>query len=217
MIKADDVLPPDLSRYVEQHSSNEPDFLRNQRHAAEAEMPQAKMISGAYQGRILSMLSQMLQPRVILELGTYTAYATQCLAEGLPEDGKIYTLERNLDLKDLIFENISKGLKKNQIEVIFQDAQAFIESTNLNFDLVFLDANKKQYLDYFELLIPKMSSGGIILADNVLWKGKVLNSVAEKDKIMAVLHEFNEKVKNDHRVEVVMLPIRDGLSLIRKK
>lgn len=217
MIKTDDILPSKLSHYVEQYTTDEPDILKNQRQAAEVEMSQAKMISGAYQGRFLSMISKMLQPRTILELGTYTGYATQCLAEGLPPNGKIYTLERNLELRNLILENISKGLKKNQIEVIFQDAQEFIETTNLDFDLVFLDANKKQYLNYFELLIPKMNSGGVILADNILWKGKVLDSVAEKDKITATLHKFNEKVKHDNRVEVVMLPIRDGLSLIRKK
>lgn len=218
MIKVDNVLPEDLSFYIESFSESEPIFLKEQRLEAEKDIHGAKMISGAYQGRLLSLISKMKNPKTILELGTYTGYATQCLAEGLREDGVIYTLERNIELKPIIDKNLEKSKYKNQIKVIFEDAKKFVENTEQLFDLVFLDANKKQYLNYYHLLLPKLNKGGVILADNILWKGKVLNDNGLfEDKMAMALHQFNEFVKTDQRVEVVMLPLRDGLSMIRKK
>ncbi|MBV7439859.1 O-methyltransferase [Weeksellaceae bacterium TAE3-ERU29] len=212
-----DILPQELSDYIAAFSSNEPEYLTYVREKTEKEMHQPHMISGAFQGRFLSMISKLLKPKNILEIGTYTGYATLCLAEGLPENGKITTLDRDERVAEFYKPIFKDSNFSDKINAILVDAIEFLKNYNgEKWDLVFLDANKRKYIEYVELLLPQMESGGLILADNVLWKNKVLNNIDSKDKITKSLHEFNTFVKEDKRIEVVMLPIRDGLTMIRK-
>lgn len=207
----------DLDHYLALNSSPEPELLQKLRQRTSEEFEKHHMISGHVQGRFLSIMSKLKQPQHILEIGTFTGYATLCLAEGLKSDGKITTLDINADLKNFYLPYFSASGFAPQIDAVIQDAVEYLKETNDIYDLVFLDANKKQYIEYFELLIPKLKSNAIILADNTLWKGKVLENPEEHDKMTKALHDFNEYVAQDERVEVILLPLRDGISLIRKK
>ena len=214
---SNDILSQELSDYVSAFSSDEPEYLTYVREKTEKEMHQPHMISGAFQGRFLSLISKLVKPKNILEIGTFTGYATLCLAEGLSENGKITTLDRDERVAGFYKPVFKNSNFSDKINAILVDAIEFLKNyTGEKWDLVFLDANKRKYVEYVELLLPQIESGGLILADNVLWKNKVLNNIDSKDKITKSLHEFNTFVKEDKRIEAVMLPIRDGLTMIRK-
>ena len=173
-----------------------------------------QMMSGHLQGQLLSMLSKLIQPTVAVEIGTFTGYAALCLASGLAKNGKLYTMEVNEELEYLIRKYIDKAQMQDKIELTIGDAAEIIPNLPSPFDLVFLDAGKRFYADHFDLVIDKVRSGGMILVDNVLWSGKV--TLAKHDKDTQIIHAFNEKVLRDERVENVLLPIRDGINIIRK-
>ena len=174
-----------------------------------------RMLSGHYQGRVLSMISKMNSPKRILEIGTFTGYATLCLAEGLTDDGLIFTLDINAELEDMVRHNFSKSPLNNKINYIIGDAQQSLKKLNEIFDLVFIDADKKNNGVYYDLIFDQVRPGGIIIVDNVLWSGKVLNNAQDKDT--KNISTFNDQVAADKRVEKLILPVRDGLFVIRKK
>ena len=178
---------------------------------------QPRMLSGHFQGRFLSMISKMIQPISILEIGTYTGYSALCLAEGLKKGGKLTTIDKNAELEAFVRNFFEKSAYSENIEFVIADAMEYIPSINQSFDLVFIDADKGNYLNYYKLVIDMIPSGGYILADNVLWSGKVIDEKSMNDKDTKAIMEFNQFVMNDYRVENVLLPIRDGLFLIRKK
>ena len=174
-----------------------------------------RMLSGHYQGRVLSMLSKMISPKRILEIGTFTGYATLCLAEGLTQDGIIYTLDINEELEDMVRENFAKSPLNAKIKYILGDAQQSLAQLNETFDLVFIDADKKNNGTYYDLIFAQVRSGGLIIVDNVLWSGKIVNNAQDKDT--KNISSFNDKINEDQRVEKLILPVRDGLFVIRKK
>lgn len=174
-----------------------------------------RMISGHYQGRVLSLLSKMISPKRILEIGTFTGYATLCLAEGLTNEGIIYTLDINIELEDMVRENFAKSPLNSKIKYIIGDANESLKNINETLDLVFIDADKKNNGTYYDLVFDQVRPGGLIIVDNVLWSGKVLNEVQDKDT-KNITH-FNDKIAADERVEKLILPVRDGLFIIRKK
>lgn len=206
-----------LSRYVDEHTSAEPELLYKLNRETHLKVMQPRMLSGHFQGRLLSMLSKLIRPSLVLEIGTYTGYSALCLAEGLSENGVLHTIDNNPEREKLVARYIeASGMTKRIIPHI-GDAASVIPQIEGNFDLVFIDADKHNYGMYFEQVIGRMKPGGVILADNVLWSGKVIEPVNPKDEDTIALLEFNRQIKNDPRVEVVVLPIRDGLSLIRVK
>ena len=174
-----------------------------------------RMISGHYQGRVLSLLSKMISPKRILEIGTFTGYATLCLAEGLSNEGIIYTLDINVELEDMVRENFAKSPLNSKIKYIIGDANESLKNINETLDLVFIDADKKNNGTYYDLVFDQVRPGGLIIVDNVLWSGKVLQDVQDKDT-KNITH-FNDKIAADERVEKLILPVRDGLFIIRKK
>ena len=175
------------------------------------------MLSGHFQGRVLSMLSHMIRPTNILEIGTYTGYSALCLAEGLVDGGKILTIDKNEELEDLVEEFVQKSEYKDSITMMIGDAMQIVPTLEDSYDLVFIDADKGNYINYYNLVIDKLNPGGYILLDNVLWSGKVLEPAVEGDTDTAILIELNDLIHNDDRVQEVLLPIRDGLMLVRKK
>ena len=175
------------------------------------------MLSGAFQGRVLSMISKLIQPQSILEIGTYTGYSALCLAEGLKKEGVLYTIDKNEELEELQYKYFKKSEYTNQIKQFIGNAIDIIPSINNKFDLVFIDADKSNYLNYFDLIINKMNSGGVILSDNVLWSGKVVEELNPKDIDTKILLEYNKRLNEDNRLETVLLPIRDGLTISRVK
>lgn len=204
-----------LEQYVADHSANEPELLARLNRETHQKILQPRMLSGHFQGRVLSMLSKIIHPKSILEIGTYTGYATLCMAEGLAANGTIDTLDNNEELFDFQRKYFDQSPWKNQIHQHLGDALQIIPTLDKKFDLVFIDADKENYINYFHLIVPMMNSGGIILSDNVLWSGKVLEEVKANDESTKVLLEYNELLKNDPRVETVLLPIRDGLTVSR--
>ncbi|WP_235296560.1 O-methyltransferase [Portibacter marinus] len=203
----------ELNTYCIQNSSEEAQYLRELRRETHLKTLRPQMLSGPLQGQLLKMLVQLFKPKNILEIGTFTGYATLCMASGLGLGAKIYTLE--LEEEYAYFHHkyfVLSGLSEH-IECIYGDANAFVENTDLAFDFVFMDAGKKDYQSQFDLLLNKMNSGGMILADNVLWKGRVLEE--KKDKMTSQIDEFNAYVQQHEAVENVILPIRDGINLIR--
>lgn len=174
-----------------------------------------RMLSGHYQGRVLSMLSKMISPRRILEVGTFTGYATLCLAEGLTDDGKLFTLDINAELEDMVRKNFSKSGFGEKIHYILGDAQQSLSTLDEVFDLVFIDADKKNNGTYYDLVFDRVRPGGLIIVDNVLWSGKVVSNQQDKDTKNIIT--FNDQIANDSRVEKLILPVRDGLFIIRKK
>jgi len=210
-----DFLPEEISNYCELHSTPENDVLSKLNRETHAKFLYARMLSGHLQGQLLKMLSQMIKPKSILEIGTYTGYSALCMAEGLCENGKLHTIEKNVELEDVIRKYIALAGFENKIELYIGNAADIIPTLSTTFDLVFLDADKENYVKYFGLIIDKVSNGGFIIADNVLWSGKVL-SPKENDAETKALALFNEHIKSDKRVENMILPFRDGLSIIRK-
>ncbi|MEZ4852758.1 O-methyltransferase [Flavobacterium sp.] len=205
----------DLENYVANHSENEPDLLAKLNKETHQKILQPRMLSGHFQGRVLSMLSKIIRPQHILEIGTYTGYAALCLAEGLAENGTLDTIDNNEELYDFQKKYFDASDHKNQIVQHLGNALEIIPTLNKKFDLVFIDADKENYINYFTMIVPMMNKGGVILSDNVLWSGKVLGDVKANDKSTKVLLEYNQLLKNDSRVETILLPIRDGLTVSR--
>ena len=208
-------LSEELENYAAQHTEDEPLLLQELNKRTHLNVLQPRMISGHFQGRFLSLVSKMVQPRTILEIGTYTGYATLCLAEGLHPEGVLHTIDIKEELTDLQREFFDRSGYGNQIVQHLGKAADIIPSLNTTFDLVFIDADKQNYAHYFDLVIEKMNRGGIILSDNVLWSGKVVEEVKHNDKHTQALMAYNQKIKDDPRVETVLLPIRDGITLSR--
>ena len=209
-------LSPDMDQYLERHTSQESDLLIRLREDTYKNAPQSHMISGIQQGRFLSVISKMLSPNRILELGTFTGYATLCMAEGLAKDGKITTLDVNEDLAYLPQKYFAESEFSEQIEFRLQDAREYLENSNEIFDLVFIDANKSAYVDYFNLIKPRLKSGSVLLFDNVLWYGKVLEE-NPKSKMTKKIKELNEIASADTDFDSFVLPLRDGIHFLRKK
>ncbi|MGB0366152.1 MAG: O-methyltransferase [Flavobacteriaceae bacterium] len=205
-----------LYDYVVAHSQEEPQLLADLSRQTHLKVLQPRMLSGSLQGRFLSVLTKLLQPKKILEVGTFTGYATLCLAEGLPKEGRIDTLDINEELVDFQRSFFDRSKWGEQIHQHCGDAIEIIPTLEGEYDLVFLDADKKNYLNYLELLLPKIKTGGVLLSDNVLWSGKVLEETQKNDRDTTVLKEFNQKLAQHPQLETVMLPLRDGLTLSRK-
>ncbi|AQS94507.1 methyltransferase [Polaribacter sp. BM10] len=210
-------LPEKLDNYVVAHSQIEPKILQELTKETWQKVLNPRMLSGAFQGRILSMITKLIQPKSILEIGTYTGYSALCLAEGLHKDGEIITLDKNEELETLQNKYFEKSGFRNKITQHVGNAIEIIPTLDKKFDLVFIDADKSNYINYFHLIIDKMNSGGIILSDNVLWSGKVVEELDPKDKDTKVLLEYNRLLNEDERIETVLLPIRDGLTISRVK
>jgi len=208
-------LSPLLEDYIQNHSQEEPELLQQLTRETYLKVMWPRMLTGHFQGRVLSMLSKIIHPKNILEIGTYTGYSALCLAEGLQKNGQLHTIDINEELKDIQRSYFDKSGYGNQMIQHIGDAKKVIPTLNLTFDLVFIDAEKKEYPDYFELVLNKTKSGSIILSDNVLWSGKVAEPLNKKDKVTPILLDYNKKLKEDSRVETVLLPIRDGLTLSR--
>lgn len=204
-----------LTEYIEQHSSAESAVLQQITRSTYLEVINPRMLSGHVQGRVLSMLSQMIQPKRILELGTFTGYSALCLAEGLTEDGELVTLEHNDEMEDAIRRNLGLSPLGEKVKLVIGDAKESLRMLDGKFDLAFIDADKKEYCDYLDLVLPLMRDGGWILADNTLWDGHIVDPAYDKDKQTIALREFNDKVAQDARLEKVILPLRDGLTIIR--
>lgn len=211
-----DFIAPALYEYVVNHSQEEPSLLKELARETHLKVLQPRMLSGALQGRFLSVLTKLLRPKRILEVGTFTGYATLCLAEGLPTEGTIDTVDVNEELVDFQRHFFDRSPWGSQINQHLGDALEVIPRLAENYDLVFLDADKKNYLNYLALLTPKINSGGVLLSDNVLWSGKVIDEAQQKDRDTAVLLEFNNQLANHPSFETVLLPLRDGLTLSRK-
>lgn len=207
----------ELDDYILKHIDQEPGYLAEINRDTHVRVLNPRMLSGHWQGRVLSFLSKMIRPEAILELGTFTGYSALCLAEGLTGNGVLHTIECDDELEDLILENIGKTPYKENIILHIGDAVAVIAGLGRRFDLVFMDADKREYLQYYELLLPLVRQGGFILADNTLWDGKVLKETEHNDSQTEAIKLFNDFIAADDRVEKVMLPLRDGLTLIRKK
>lgn len=205
----------ELEDYAAFHSENEPELLAALNKETHQKILQPRMLSGHFQGRVLSMISKLVNPQHILEIGTYTGYATLCLAEGLRKDGTLDTIDVNEELFDFQRKYFDLSIWKDQITQHLGQALDLIPSLNKKFDLVFIDADKENYINYFNMIVPLMNKGGIILSDNVLWSGKVLEPLKANDKSTKILLEYNKLLKEDPRVETVLLPIRDGLTVSR--
>jgi len=211
-------LDADLEKYIEAHTETENELLHKVNRETHTEVLKPRMLSGHLQGRVLSMLSHMIQPENILEIGTYTGYSALCMAEGLRENGKLITLDVNEELAERAKEYFNSSDYSNKIEMKIGKALEIIPTLNKTWDMVFIDADKSNYLNYYKLCIDKVRKGGYILVDNVLWSGKVLEKNRKKlDKDTESILEFNEFVHQDDRVQNVLFPIRDGLMILRKK
>lgn len=205
----------ELEDYIEQHSEKEPALLAALNKETYQKILLPRMLSGHFQGRVLSMLSKLIRPVNILEIGTYTGYSALCLCEGMQETGQLHTIDIKEELVDFQRKHFDKSPWGKQIFQHLGEAVDIIPTLDLKFDLVFIDADKENYLNYFELILPKMNKGGIILSDNVLWSGKVLEPLNPKDLSTRILLEYNQLLATDPRVETVLLPIRDGLTVSR--
>lgn len=205
----------ELENYVAQHSEDEPQLLAELNRETHLKVLQPRMLSGHFQGRVLSMLSKIINPKHILEIGTYTGYATLCLAEGLQSDGTIDTIDNNEELVDFQRKYFDHSLYGKQIFQHLGNALDIIPTLDKKYDLVFIDADKENYANYFNIVLPKMNKGGIILSDNVLWSGKILEEVKANDKKTNSLLQYNKLLKESDKVETVLLPIRDGLTVSR--
>ncbi len=203
-------------QYIEDHTTPENEVLHDLYRQTNLRTFYPRMLSGRVQGKFLEMICRMLQPERVLEIGTFTGYSAIAMAQGMPENGVVCTIEINGEMEPFIREYVAKAQMEKKIKLLMGDALQLIPEMDETFDLVFIDADKEQYIDYYELAMTKLRSGGFVLADNVLWSGKVLEDDAVSDKETMGIKTFNEHVKNDDRVEQVLLSIRDGLMLIRK-
>jgi len=211
-----EILPNDLQAYLDDHCEPEPEVLQHINRETYLKVLKPHMLSGHYQGRVLSFLSRMIQPKRILEIGTFTGYATICLAEGLTENGEIHTIEVNRELEQMLNSHFKSTNVENKIKLHFGEAEHIIGTLPYtDFDIVFIDADKKNNYTYFQIVIEKVRQGGLIIIDNVLWKGKVYGEGSDADT--ESIRKMNDRVAADNRVEKLILPVRDGLLLIRKK
>ncbi len=210
-------LPEELDDYIVANSAREPELLAQLNRETHQKVLQPRMLSGHYQGRILSLLAKIIMPESILEIGTYTGYSALCLAEGLSKNGVLHTIDVNEELYDLQRKYFDLSGFGNQIVQHLGDATSIIGDIDIKFDLVFIDADKPNYPRYYELIVEKLNPGGIILSDNVLWSGKVIEKVKEDDLSTKALLKYNRLLNEDERLETVILPIRDGLTISRKK
>lgn len=205
----------ELEDYIEKHSGKEPELLAALNKETYQKILLPRMLSGHFQGRILSMLSKLIRPVNILEIGTYTGYSALCLCEGMQDNGQLHTIDIKEELVDFQRKHFDKSPWGKQIVQHLGEATDIIPNLDVKFDLVFIDADKENYINYFEMIVPKMNKGGVILSDNVLWSGKVLEPLNPKDISTKVLIDYNKLLINDPRVETVLLPIRDGLTVTR--
>ncbi len=210
-------IPKELDDYVVKHSQDEPKLLQQLNRETYQKILQPRMLCGHFQGRILSMISKLVNPKNILEIGTYTGYSALCLAEGIKADGELHTIDIDEELYEFQRKYFDKSEFGHQIYQHLGNALEIIPKLDITFDLVFIDADKENYSNYFNCVIDKLNAGGIILSDNVLWSGKVIEALQPNDTSTKALIEYNTLLKNDNRVETVMLPIRDGLTISRKK
>ena len=206
-----------LDEYLINHSEKEPELLSNLNRETNLKVLQPRMISGAYQGRLLSLISKIINPKKILEIGTFTCYSTLCLAEGLRENGEIHTLDINEELYSLQRKYFKKSSFNSNIIQHLGNALDIIPKLDQDFDLIFLDADKINYPKYLDILIVRLKKGGVLLSDNVLWDGKVLNQISQKDKSTKAIVEYNKLLNNRKDMDSVILPIRDGITISRKK
>ncbi|MDD4992023.1 MAG: O-methyltransferase [Paludibacter sp.] len=206
-----------IEDYILSHSDPEPEYLAKVNRATHVKLINPRMCSGHLQGRVLSMFCHMISPKSVLELGTFTGYSALCMAEALTDNAVLHTIECDDELEDFIRQNFAGSEHGHKIKLHIGEALNVIESLSETFDLVFIDADKREYLAYYEAVLPKLRAGGFILADNTLWDGKVLKTVDANDKQTIEIMHFNDFIATDDRVEKVMLPLRDGLTLIRKK
>ncbi len=208
---------PELSHYCETHSSEESEILKKLNRETHLKVVSPRMLSGHLQGRFLSFISKLQKPELIVEIGTYTGYSALCLAEGLANNGKLISIDVNEETSAFAKSFIQQTEYASQIELVLADAKDYIPTISSAIDLVFIDADKKNYLNYFHLVIDKLKPGGLIIADNVLWSGKITMPESAMDRETLALHQFNTLVQQDARVENILLPIRDGLMVVRKK
>ncbi len=205
-----------IEDYILSHIEEEPDYLAEINRETWVKQINPRMCSGHLQGRVLSMLGKMVQPKNILELGTFTGYSALCLAESLPEDGCLDTIEIDDELEDFIRANFGKTPLGEKINLFIGNALEIIPTLNKMYDLVFIDADKSQYIQYYDTVFPHVRAGGFIFVDNTLWNGKVIEDVQHNDKQTHEILRFNDKIKSDKRIEKVILPMRDGLTIVRK-
>ena len=210
-------LPEKIDTYVVNHSQKEPELLQQLNKETWQKVLNPRMLSGSYQGRLLSIISKLIHPKNILEIGTYTGYSALCLAEGMQKDGELITIDKNEELENFAKKYFNKSAYKNQIQQVVGNALDVIPTLTQKFDLVFIDADKSNYINYFNLIIDHMNPGGVILSDNVLWSGKILEDLKPNDEDTKTLIEYNKLLNTDTRVETVLLPIRDGLTITRVK
>ena len=206
-----------LDEYLINHSEKEPELLSNLNRETNLKVLQPRMISGTYQGRLLSVISKIINPKKILEIGTFTGYSTLCLAEGLDENGEIHTVDINEELFDLQRKYFKKSSFNNNITQHLGNALDIIPKLDSDFDLIFLDADKINYPKYLDILIVRLKKGGVLLSDNVLWDGKVLNEISQKDKSTKAIVKYNKLLNSRSDMDSVILPIRDGITISRKK
>jgi len=202
--------------YITAHSDSEPEYLAKLNRITHLRMINPRMLSGHFQGRVMSMFCHMIQPKTVLEIGTFTGYSALSMAEGMPENGVLHTIDYDEELESFLKDVFAASDHGHKIKLHIGDALTEIAKLNDIFDLVFIDADKEEYLAYYEAVLPKLRTGGYILVDNTLWDGKVLKPVDPKDRETIAIMKFNDFVAQDSRVEKVLLPIRDGLTLIRK-
>ncbi len=208
-------LPENIDNYAVNHSQEEPQLLKELNRETWQTVLNPRMLSGAFQGRVLSMISKLVNPKTILEIGTYTGYSALCLAEGLQENGVLHTIDKNEELEELQYKYFQKSEFRDQIKQHIGNALEIIPTIDTKFDLVFIDADKVNYINYFNLIIEKMNKGGVILSDNVLWSGKVVEELNPKDIDTKTLLKYNKLLNSDKRLETILLPIRDGLTISR--
>lgn len=210
-------LPEKLDNYVVAHSQKEPELLQQLSRETWQKVLAPRMLSGHFQGRVLSMLSKLINPKNVLEIGTYTGYSALCLAEGIQPKGKLHTIDTNEELYDLQRKYFDKSGFGNQIIQHTGNALNIIPTIDKTFDLVFIDADKQNYPNYLEIILPKLKSGSVILSDNVLWTGKVIEELQKGDKDTEAILKYNKMINENSQLETVLLPIRDGLTLTRVK
>jgi len=211
-----DFVDKKILKYVQNKTSEESKILNDLSRETHLKVLNPRMLSGHYQGRLLSLISKLIKPKSILEIGTYTGYSSLCLLEGLEKKGLLHTIDHNEELLNIQNKFFKRAKVSNRIKQYTGDAKEIIKNLEVKFDLIFIDADKENYPLYYDLVFDKLKSGGIIIADNILWSGKILEKVEKDDYATQSIINFNNKIKNDERVEKIILPIRDGLSLIRK-
>lgn len=210
-----DFISEKLTEYISENSNTEPEILAKLNEETYQKVLQPRMLSGHIQGRFLSMISKMKSPSCILEIGTYTGYGTLCLAEGLLDGGKIFTIDKNEELLKIQNKYFKMSGKRDKIIQLTGNAKDILENLDESYDIVFIDADKENYIEYFNLVSERLNNNGIIISDNVLWSGKVLNTPSKNDEETNILIEFNKTLNEDERFETIILPLRDGLSISR--